>query len=359
MLIMVAIPYGLAMFFIDPYNLLRTDLKGKSLPNYHLYSYNYLNHYDKIDYAFLGSSVVNYYDVNKMYDNGNRFCMGIESSTVEEQIAFGKTLASKQPKEIVFFLSFYSFNPSRNPETYFNENIVACNNKVVNFIYQYFNLNAYKATLKYIQEGRKNNLWMQEFNLNGSRTQNHYLHKNNYSFDKTLTEYLTLNYADIRLYGSKTFKNPGSVDDKIKLIRDFRDYLKEKGITLKIAFAPDHRLNTVMVYKMGLGATFEHLRKSILEIQPFYELNADTAFTKQDANYWDAHHVRNSERIIADLNSTEYFVTKKNLNVIIQRLKPNNTETAQLNSIFENFKEWPRIYKEAKEDSLLNPPKFP
>ena len=168
---MVTLSYSLFMAIVDPYVLIGNEVKRKTLPNYHLYSYNFFKKYKTLDFGFLGSSVVNYYDIEYMYPNKNVYSMGIESSTIQEQIEFGKLMVNKHPKEITFFLSFYSFNPSRNCENYFNRFVISNSNIFFDFIYQYLNKNAYDDAFYYIEKGKSNTKWEQQFNLNGTRTQ--------------------------------------------------------------------------------------------------------------------------------------------------------------------------------------------
>ncbi len=344
------------MYTTDPYQLVGNKQEGKVFPNFHLYSYNFLKKYDKLDYAFLGSSAVNYYDIGYMYGNNpNIYSMGIESSTIEEQIAFGKLLAEKHPKEITFFLSFYSFNPSRARENYFNKFVVLRNSTLVDFVYQYFNKTAFFDALKYVKKNRQDTSWAMQFNPDGTRTQNHYKLDKAYNFDSSLADYLALNYSDKRLYGSRTFKEPASIDKAMEQIGEFKSFCEEKNIKLNIVIAPDYRMNTVLIYYMGLGKTYEHLRIKLAEIQLFYDLNLDTTFTCNHRNYWDAHHVRDGKYVMDDLKSTDYLLKKENVESTFEILRPKEKETEKLKSIFFRYKNWERAKKISEEDIKQTP----
>ncbi len=358
MMAILVVPNTIFMYITDPYNLIREDYYGKTPPNFHLYPYNLLKKHDKLNYAFLGSSSINYYDIGYMFnDSSSVFSMGIESSTIEEQVEYGKLLAEKQPKEIFFFLSFYSFNPSRNPEKYYSKRVVNLNNKVIDFFDQYFTNQALSDAASYWIGGKKNSEWVQQFNENGTRTQNHYLLDKNYDFINALTSYLTLNYADVRLYGSKSFKDPESLNYSLSKIKEFKTYLEDKNIKLRLIFAPDYKLNTAMIYYMGLGNTYKGLRKKIALIQPFYDLNADTTFTNDAKNYWDAHHVRTSRVLMDDLRSSKYLYTTNTIDSCLNRIEPNFASIQEIKKIFNEYPHWDDARRQADQDKKLNPPK--
>ncbi|MBL7912844.1 MAG: hypothetical protein JNJ41_17405 [Bacteroidia bacterium] len=351
----MALTYAAFMYKIDPYFIVKPDYENKTLPYNPMYNYNLIKHYSKLDYGFLGSSAVNYYPIDSFYTTKNSsFSMGIESSNIYEHIAYGKVLASKQPKEIVFFITFYALNPSRGAQNYFHPFAVTQNNLVVDFIDQYFNSGAYLDAVKYIKK-ENHSSWAKEFNPNGTRTQHVYLNDTSYNAEKVLADYLAYMYIDPRYYGSKTFENPAALKKGIEAIKDFRDYLTTKGIKMKLATAPEHRMNLALIYYSNLGKTYEEFRRQLATVQPFYDLNLDTALTSHNENFWDTHHVRKGIQVMNDLKTDTYLVNSKNVDRDLAVLKPSDKEMWKLKKMFSEYKDWKDQVKQLNADLSITP----
>ena len=356
-IVIITAIYSAFMFMVDPYVLVKTEYTEKQLPYNPMYNYNFIKHYDNIDYGFLGSSAVNYFPIEYLYP-GNVKCysMGIESSNINEHIAYGKVLASKQPKEIVFFITFYALNPARGPQNYFHPFVIDQNNIMIDFIDQYFNKGAYDDAIKYLKDiDNKENIWEQEFNANGTRTQNFYLKDKNYDSEKVFADYLSYMYVDPKYYASKTFEDPSSIKKGIEAIKQFCEYLRSKGIKIKLATAPEHRLNMALVYYSGLGKTYEEFRRQLASIQPFYDLNADTAYTSKTENFWDTHHVRNGYRVMNDLKSDTFLVNAQNVDELLECIRPTKAEMNRLVKILGEYKNWDKIMLDLKKELALTP----
>ena len=355
---MVALTYSAFMYYNDPYVLIKPDYFKKILPYSPMYNYNFIRQYEKIDYGFLGSSAVNYFPIDYMYPGyANLYSMGIESSNISEHIAYGKVLAGKNPKEIVFFITFYALNPARGNQNYFHPLVVKMNNIVIDFVDQYFNNPAYDDAVEYRRRLNQDGVnWMKEFNPNGTRTQNSYRTDKNYNAEKTFQNYLSYMLLDPRYYGSHSFKKPESVNIGIGEIKEFRDYLKSKGVKLKIATAPEHRMNIALIYFAGLGETYEAFRRKLASVQPYYDLNLDTAFTSNIGNFWDTHHVRKGKKIIEDLNNDVYLMDSSNVDQYLPVIRPGEREINKLKLFLKNYKDWNKTREKLKEDLSITPP---
>lgn len=357
LLTLIAVPYSIFMYRVDPYALLSPNESNKILPYPPLYSYNYIKHFKKIDFGFLGSSAINYYPIEKYYTGDvSRYSMGIESSNITEHIAYGKVLASKNPKEITFFITFYALNPARGHQNYFNSFVVSSNSLVVDFVDQYFDKKAFDAALLFLKNSaNKNYVWKKAFNENGTRTQHTYLNNPDYNPEQIFADYLSYMSIDPRYYASETFKDPKSIFKGIDEIRSFCSYLKSKGIRIKLATAAEHRFNIALIYHLGLGETYEEFRRQLASIQPFYDLNLDTAFTSSMENFWDTHHVRRGDLVMKALKDELYLVNSQNVDNSLNQLRPTLEEIEKLKQILIGYNKWESTRKLLQDDLALTP----
>lgn len=359
-LLTIVLAYSGLMATLDPYMVVRQEIAYKNLPNNPLYSYNLIKHWDHIDYGFLGSSAVNYLPIEQYYpDTHFLYSMGIESSNIHEHIAYGKVLAAKHPKEIIFFVTFYTLNPARGNQLYFNPWVVQLNNPLVDFVHQYFNQKAFWDALAFRHHQKTKEPWQQEFNLNGTRTQNFYKLDTAYNYDKTLADYLAWLYLDPRYYASTTFRNPQSIEAGLQAIKDFKAYLHQRGIRLRLVSCPEERNNLVMIYRAGLGPTYEAYRQGLASIQPFDDLNLDRIFTTGRGNFWDTHHFRHGQLVIADLKSGRFLVNTQTVQQTMPVIRPEAWEYQRLNDIFLRYDGWDKMRQQVAEDLRRNPSKVP
>lgn len=352
--------YVALMAWVDPYALLSNDLRYKELPNFPLYQYNLIKPWEQLDAGFLGSSSVNYIPMQGLFPTDQKlFSMGIESSNIYEHVAYGRVLASKHPREIVFFVTFYALNPSRGNQTYFRPNVVAWHQTAIDFWAQYGNPQAVLDAWATLVRAWQHQPCQQEFNVDGSRTQNFYKRDATYQFDKTVADYLSWLSLDPRYYASRTFRDPPSIAPGIQVIRDFRDELRRQGIRLRVVSCPEQRNSVVLLYAMGLGPTYEAYRKALADIQPFDDPNLDLALTATPGTYWDTHHVRQGWRVIDDLRLGRYRVTPDNVDQTSVALRPTPQEFADLKRRLTTYTDWPKTRQAVARDLKNNPPQAP
>jgi len=349
--------YTWVLWQADPYVLIGDDYAGKNLPYHPLYHYNFCKKFNSLDYAFLGSSSANYYPIEKMYPEADKlFSMGIESSTMEEITTYGNLLMKKLPKEIIFFVQLYWTNPSRRNQDYFVKSIISHDNKFIDFVYQYFNKDALEKALIILTTGTEED-WVQQFNLNGTRTQNHYKLDTSYNFQVTLANYLTTLYHDPHYYGSQAFRNPESILPTMKMLDEFINKLEYNNIKVRLVIPPIHRNAMALIYYAGLGATYERFREKLVEISPVIDMNLDFDYTCDQDNFWDSHHTRKSERIIEILENNLYVITDENLRSSAGLNRPTKDEIEETRKILEENPNRKKILASINSYLEKHPPK--
>jgi hypothetical protein len=353
----ILLAFSAFMFISDPYALVSNNVAGKTIPYYPWYHYNFIRKVEKLDFAFVGSSQVNYFPIEKMYDETNKlFSMGIESSNIHEHTTYGKIVVHKRPKEVWFFVTFYALNPARENQKYFNELVMSANVLLIDFVYEYFHKNALIDAFYYIANRKMLvNNWTPQIKLNGTRTQRHYLDNPHYEFEKTLADYLSWISIDPRYYNSKTFRNPASIKDGLREIAEFKRYAEVNGVQVRFATAPVHRTDHALMYLMGLGKTYQTFREELAKISPFVDLDLDTDFTSNDANFWDTHHVRNGAPIINSLKSGKFLVTSANVKSTASSILPTSQELKKVQNILKEYDNWPARRKLLADDLLKSP----
>ncbi len=326
--------------YVDPYALVRPDLEYKQLPYPTYSSYNILKHANNLDVGFLGSSAVNYFDLDHYQEKTGKqaYSMGIESSNIVEHVTYGRVLADAGVKEIVFFITFYALNPDRPQQAYFNKPVCLLNWLPVDVVHQYCNASAIKESFQVLSRRRNGTAVTQQFLMNGSRTQRYYLDKKDYSFQKTVTAYVTALRAEEGYYGSVRFRDPDSIEPGIQQIRDYLAHLDKRGIRWRLASAPEHRSSISLIYEVGLGPTYERHREALASIAPFVDLNLDVELCSNDEAFWDTHHVRHGARVIDDLSRSDLVVTSENVHETAYRLRPSRHENEHLIALLNSSK---------------------
>eukprot|EP00003_Mantamonas_plastica_P029831 TRINITY_DN715_c1_g1_i1.p1 TRINITY_DN715_c1_g1~~TRINITY_DN715_c1_g1_i1.p1 ORF type:complete len:388 (+),score=-67.79 TRINITY_DN715_c1_g1_i1:311-1474(+) len=351
--------YILFMAIVDPYALVTNRLAGKILPNNHLYQYNYLKHKDTVQAGIVGSSAVNYFSLEAIFPNEKKtFSMGIESSNIHEHVAYGRLLADHGVKEVIFFVTFYALNPSRPNREYFTPWVVRSNNIFVDFFDQYFNKRAFFAALNYLKKERNGTLPTVTFHPNGERNPTYYSEDADYSFDETIASYLAWESIDPEYHNSYSFKNPESLSKGIKAIKSFKDEMEARDISVRIVYAPTHRLVLALIYRNGLWETFQKSRRELAHLGNFSDLNLDVKFNNDDDNWWDTHHTRQGDAIGDMLVDKQFNLTEDMVDQTEEKIRPDSDLLARLDKIFETYPDWDKTNQKLEERINKNSSSF-
>jgi len=352
--------YAVFMIGVDPY-FVRSDseILGKQIPYYPWFHYNVIRRHKKLDFAFMGSSQVNYFPIGDKYAPPARvFTMGIESSNIFEHIAYGKLLVDRRPNEIWFFITFYSLNPTRGNQSYFNEIVMNQHALALDILYQYFNKDAFHDAVHFVLNKESlQKKWVDQFRVDGTRTQKHYLSDVRYSFESTLADYLVWIDLDPRYYNSEVFRHPESLEAGLRAIQEFVHYAELHGVKVRIATAPVHRTDHALMYMKGLGETYEAFRQGLAEIRPFVDLDLNVEFTSRDENFWDTHHARRGQEVVKSLDDPRYLVTLQNVQSTSVFLRPTPLEIERVQTILKQYDKWDARKKLLAEDLRRNPVK--
>ena len=346
-IVFCAMPLGIFQAWVDPYALLRPELEGKSIPYNTYYNYNLIRHRKAIDVGFLGSSAVNYFEHDRYSSTKlETYSMGLEGSNILEHTSYGRVLADAGAKEVVFFITFYALNPDRAPRPYFNKTICTLNFLPIDFIHQYGNWTAFKESLLYLKRKSLGQKITQDFRLDGSRTQQNYLKQSEFAFEPNLAKYIAWLQFDSEYYGSANFCIPSSIDPGIDQIKEYLAFLERNGVRWRIVTAPLHRMAITLIYAQGLGSTFEYHREALADIGPYIDLNLDLEFCGSDVTFWDTHHVRDGARAIDNLQRSDLLVTRANVQVTAEKLRPSELEQSRLRALRNSYKEtWRNMRK--------------
>lgn len=343
----------------DPYCLLGKYNVDKRLPFYTWAHYNFLKKFESIDVGVVGSSAINYYSSSVFEQSGkSSFFMGVESSNIYEHLQYGRLLLSKKPRELFFFYTFYSLNPSRANQPEYNEFMVKNNNVFIDIVVQYCHPRAaLDAVLFWYKKvfGWKNKY--QLFNPNGLRTQAQYLNRDNYEFKKTIGDYFSAMSIDPHYYASEAFKKPDSILPGINAIQLFVNEVQKSEIEkLILVSTPLYRLTIALIYEMGLGDSYENYRREMAKIGPFVDLNLDLEFTRNPDNWWDSHHARKGDVVIEKTMQTEFLVDLNNVEETMGIVRPTDTEREQVRRILEDYPDWQTMKNTVRDRVRKTPP---
>jgi len=93
------------------------------------------------------------------------------------------------------------------------------------------------------------------------------------------------------LYNSEEFKDPDSISQNMEHLRKMVGVCKENNIKIRLFITPVHSEHFDLIYKMGLGNTFEKWKRDLAKISEFYDFTGHSPITA-DAGWWiDSVHM--------------------------------------------------------------------
>lgn len=165
-------------FIVDPYNITKYNLLNiqyKFARDDRTEKTNYFTSLEKFDNILIGSSRV--YSMNPQTVSnllgGTTYNFGVGTATVEDHLGILLYLQkqSKLPKNIIFGVDFYTFNPETPLNKYFlankELNFLSFSNYQEDYLAKFFSVDAFRASLKTLNKHFSHKNEKSRFDTNG------------------------------------------------------------------------------------------------------------------------------------------------------------------------------------------------
>lgn len=274
-------------YVINPYNIFEHGLDEKFKNKPEILSDEmtkfYVANRIKPQTIMIGTSRIGFFPENQLtpYLDGPIFNFGLPGSTIEEQVAHVDYMIEKHNiKYIIWSLDFFSFNPDKPVNAAYSHARLSDHIYYNDYLVSLFNFKTLNRSYKTI----KSNI------LNKS---NPVFTGQPYTPEQVETQIniVLKQYAhETNFLRSDKFKDPSSINRKLKLFRDVLKRCEQKKIICFIYTSPVYYQHIDMIYSLGLGNTFEHWKKSLAFIHPYTDFCTYSQLSHDPMQFRDSSH---------------------------------------------------------------------
>lgn len=338
--IIVITVIGTVNYLVNPYNVFK--------PNHHTHynrlkkdiisermTYFYEMRYIRPQTLMVGTSRIGYFKSNtlKPYAPSPIFNLTLAGSSVYEQRRYIEYAINHLPiKTVVWSLDFFSFNPVKEPYPAFSEDRLNHPLYLNDYTTALLSYRTFERSLKTLKINRINTPL--DDNVSEYYEQHHYMDVQGQTLSRNEVRKnanWTLNeYADHDAFlHAKEFRNPHAIDAKLAEVAYVLHLCKEKHIRCLIYTSPVYREHLDMIYKIGLGDTYEYWKRGLAHITNYWDFNTYNSLTENLMNFRDSSHMvsDNGKFIFTKLFNAApylgpddfgYYATHENIDAHIQ-----------------------------------------
>lgn len=285
-------PYNL--FYPNPhtqYNRLKKDIISERM------TYFYEMQYIRPQTLMVGTSRIGYFKsyTLKPYAPSPIFNLTLAGSSVYEQRRYIQYAIEHLPvKTIVWSLDFFSFNPIKQPYPSFSEDRLKHSIYLDDYLISLFSYRTFERSLKTLKINHREGPF--DDNVSAYYEPHHYMDVQgqtlSYEEVRKNANWTLNEYADHEAFLKPAeFRNPQAITPKLAEVAYIINLCKEKHIRCLIYTSPVYREHLDMIYKLGLGDTYEYWKKGLAHITDYWDFNTYNSLTENLMNFRDSSHM--------------------------------------------------------------------
>lgn len=239
--------------------------------------------------GFFSSSYLEPYAPHPIYN------LALAGSSIYEQTRYLEYMIEHQKiKMIVWGIDFFPFNPDKKNEDTFQDARLDHYIYLDDYITSLLAYRTFEKSIQTVKINYKNSYdkklsrplfeEAQYFDFNNEPKTRTEIKKN---IQDTLNEYKSLP----GFLKSSHFSNPHSIDPGLFRLKHIVDLCREKKITCIIYTSPVSAEHLNLIYSLGLGNTFDYWKKSLADIQSYYDFCTYNSITNNIMNFRDSSHI--------------------------------------------------------------------
>ncbi len=276
---------GVINFIVNPYEIFNHHLKKLNKPDSTLISERVNKFYIANRFhpktIMIGTSRIGKFKPYQLapYLDEPIYNYSLAGSTIDEQAAYIRYMVDYQHvKTIVWSLDFFAFNPTKPIDPAFQRERLSNRIYVNDYTTSLFNYKTLKKSLSILQSSIKSTSSPHDNPL--SLEQRLFKIHSMMHYYATKSEFLK----------SESFKNPNSINQKIKILKDTIRYCHEHNVTCILYTSPVYYEHIYMLYGIGLGSTFEYWKTSLASIHPYTDFCTVNSITTDAMQFEDSSH---------------------------------------------------------------------
>ncbi|MBF0566666.1 MAG: hypothetical protein HQK89_15685 [Nitrospirae bacterium] len=123
------------------------------------------------------------------------------------------------------------------------------------------------------------------------------------------------------LYGEESFRNPDSLKANFGYFVKIVELCRREGIDLRLYVSPVYVSHFELIYRCGLGTTYEALLRAMAQVTGYYDFSGRNSITTNVNYYWDSDHMRSElgRAIFARLFDDKNIRLPENFGVFVNR----------------------------------------
>lgn len=200
----------------------------------------------------------------------------------------------KNVKTIVWAIDFFPFNPDKENESTFKDERLEQPVYVNDYVTALLNYRTFEKSIQTVKTNLKHDYTKELNRPFFEEAQYLPMQGQPYSPDEIKKQVCnTLNEYKNRttFLKSPRFTNPHSIDPGLARLNYIIKLCKEKNIKCILYTSPVYAAHIDLIYAMGLGDTFEYWKKSLADIQPYYDFCTYNSVTNNLLNFRDSAHI--------------------------------------------------------------------
>jgi hypothetical protein len=258
--------------------------------------------------------------------------MAMAGASIHEQTRYLEYMITHHKlKTIVWGIDFFAFNPDKEDESSFSSERLNQTIYTHDYIDALFQYKTFERSLKTLKQNVHTDYSQQLIRPyfeeaqylphQGLITDRHTIEQN---VCRTLAEYK----SSTVFLKSEKFKNPQSLTEGLMQFKNIVQLCKKHHIQCIFYISPVYREHLDMIYTMGLGESFEYWKKSLVDIQPYYDFCNYNSVTNGIMNFRDSAHISSTyapmifgkifqNPLVEAPDDFGVLVTKKNIDTLL------------------------------------------
>ncbi|MDQ1328267.1 MAG: hypothetical protein QG641_1552 [Candidatus Poribacteria bacterium] len=228
------------------------------------------------------------------YIQGQTYNLGLIGANAYEQYRYLQYVVSNYDiKNVIWGIDFFSFNPEREPSLGFEEKRLENTYYFKDYFDSILSFTVLKNSFLTLRDNvLRRKIVSYDYTIGSFIDLSPELRAKNISYIKKQIALSLKSYASEKhFFNNLEFKNPSSISQNVKYMQEVFNICKSRNICLKVYICPIYSAHFDLIYKMGLGNTFEQWKRNIIQLADFYDFTGHNSITDDLKYYQDSSHI--------------------------------------------------------------------